>query len=800
MGLAKKYNYREVEEKLSAYWQRLGIYRFDADSGKEVYSIDTPPPTVSGNLHMGHVYSYSHADFMARFQRMSGKEVFYPMGFDDNGLPTELLVERQLQQRAEDMGVEEFRRRCMEMGASAADAYRSLWQALGLSVDWRHSYRTIGRKAQRVAQWSFIDLYRKGRIYRQQAPVIWCPRCQTAIAQAELEDVQRPSVFYQLEFGSKGEQSLAIATTRPELLPACVAIFVHPQDTRYASIVGREITVPLSGRKVPILADAAADPDLGTGAVMCCTFGDATDVHWWRQHDLPLYKIVGRDGRMTEQAGDYMGLRAAQARERIVADLRGRGLVQDTQSTQQVVRVHERCAAPVEYVVAPQWFVRILDAKEELRQAGAAIKWHPPHMQTKYQQWLDNLKWDWCISRQRPFGVPFPVWHCDGCAAVRLAAEDELPVDPRGLGLDEYCTCGGTWCGDSDVMDTWATSSLTPQLAYGAAGTAMSVRPLAHEIIRTWAFYSVVKAHYHWGRPPWGALMVSGWGLAEQGQGKISKSKGSTALKPDEALATYPADALRYWAASTALGKDAYISEGKMRAGAKWQAKLWNAARFAERFLADYRPPAIVPELSLADAWILDRMQRLITDATRRLAGYDYAAAKSLIEVFFWRDFVDYYLEMAKKRLYAAEGAGAPYALYAVLLGVIKMLAPYMPFVTEEIYLALFAASDGYESVHRAAWPTPLAELANAQAGHAGETLCAVARAVRGYKSEAGLSLGCELARLEVVAGVSLRGGEEDLASITRAREVIYVQGLSADIEQIIGCDGLLFGIRRETG
>ena len=797
MGMAKKFEYQQVEKKLGERWQAMGIYRFDQHSDKEIYSIDTPPPTVSGHLHMGHVYSYAHADFMARFQRMLGKEVFYPMGFDDNGLPTELLVERQLKRRAEDMTAEEFRTHCISVGAQAADEYRSLWRALALSVDPDQTYRTIGADAQRIAQWSFVDLYNTGRIYRREAPITWCPHCQTAIAQAELEELQRPSVLHELTFAREGENVLSIATSRPELLLACAAVFVHPQDRRYAALVGREVAVPLSDRKVPVIADEAADPDLGTGAVMCCTFGDATDVHWWRQYDLPLYKIIERDGRMGALAGDYAGLQVAEARKCIAEDLQARGLVGGMWPTEQIVRVHERCMAPVEFVVAPQWFIRILDAKEELRTAGSAIDWHPPHMENKYQQWLENLAWDWCISRQRPFGVPFPVWHCDTCGAVRLAAEEELPVDPRGDALSESCECGGTWLGDGDVMDTWATSSLTPQIAYGAEAAPMSVRPLAHEIIRTWAFYSIVKAHYHWGRLPWRALMVSGWGLAQKGQGKISKSKGNAALQPAEALATYSADAMRYWAASTALGKDAYISEDKIRAGAKWQTKFWNAARFAERFLDGYAPPVEPPPLSPADAWILDGLQRLIVDVTRYMTHYDYAAAKSAIEVFFWRDLVDNYLEMVKKRLYAGTESGGRYTLYTVLLAVTKMLAPFMPYVAEEVYLALFAAGDDCDSVHRSAWPEPMAEWIDERAKIQGERLCAVAHAVRRYKSEAGLSLGSELARLQVENGDVLTGAEDDLASITRAREVVCVSVLHEDLEHIMAEGGLVLGIDR---
>jgi valyl-tRNA synthetase len=467
-----------------------------------------------------------------------------------------------------------------------------------------------------------------------------------------------------------------------------------------------------------------------------------------------------------------------------VEDLQEEGAWLGCERREQAVRVHERCDAPVEYRVAKQWFVRVLDFRQPLRQAGEQLTWHPPQMKNQYLQWLENLSWDWCISRQRPFGVPFPAWHCQACGEVRLAAQEALPVEPEKQGPETPCACGqNAWHPDCDVMDTWATSALTMQIAAGwgedealyAKVFPMSVRPLAHEIIRTWAFYSLVKAHHHWGCLPWKTLAVSGWGLAPMGGGKISKSRGGGPLSPQQLLERYPADALRYWAASTALGKDALISEEKIQAGEKLVAKLWNMARFAEPFLRGYRPPEAIPSLSPGDAWILARLQSLVEEATACLAAYDYATAKSLTEVFFWRDLADNYLEMVKKRLYAEEDqgrAGALFAVHLVVKTVTKLLAPFLPYAADAVYRALF----GEGAVHASAWPQVDARLVSPEAVQRGEKLVAIATAVRRYKSAAKLSLGCELARLQVVAedAEKLRGAEEDIASLTRAQCVEF--------------------------
>jgi valyl-tRNA synthetase len=813
VALPRRYNPRTAEPALQAWWEQNDTYRFPRDGSGLVYAIDSPPATVSGHLHLGHAYSYTQTDFAARFWRMRGRRVFYPMGFDDNGLPTGRYVEEETGKTASALGREAFAQLCVEIGREAGLEYEALWKRLGLSVDWRHTYRTISEQAVRIAQLSFLQLNEKDLVYRSDAPAIWCPECRTAIAQAELDDLERESVFYTLPFQLENGATLPIATTRPELLPACVAVFVHPDDRRYTALAGERAAVPLFGQLVPILTDPAADPAKGTGAVMCCTFGDVTDVMWWRTHQLPLIEALDQHGRLTSAAGPFAGLAVNEARRAIVDALHGKGQLLARQPVAQSIRVHERCDTPVEYIMVAQWFLRILGHRKELLAAGDQIRWHPEHMAARYRQWVEQLGWDWCLSRQRAFGVPFPAWHCPSCGQAILAKADQLPLDPRSTAPPSACTCGHTaLVPDTDVMDTWATSSLTPQIAgrwledpdlYEQV-YPMSLRPQAHDIIRTWTFYTIVKSLYHFGRVPWSDVAISGWGIAGEGMGKISKSRGGGPVSPQAMIARYSADAVRYWAASTGLGKDAVISEEKIELGQRLVTKIWNVARFSSRFLEDGPPPPheAMAAATPADRWILARVQRVIREATEYLLAYDHAAAKNEIETFFWTELADNYLEMAKLRLYdedSAGRAGTCFALHHVLLAVLKLFAPFLPHVTEEVYRALFA-DETCSSIHRCAWPLADPQLEDEEAMAAGDVLLAVATAVRRFKSERSIALGAELERIEFLApdervGSTLRQAEMDLKSVTRAREVYVVAELSRGVEVAAGGGPLQIGI-----
>src|SRR3954469_17981573 len=550
MGFPQRYDPAEAERRWQDTWASARVFEFDPNDPRPPFAIDTPPPTVSGTIHIGHVYSYVQAEAMARFWRMQGHNVYYPFGFDDNGLPTERFVEKLRGIRARDLSRPEFIATCLQVSREFEDRFETFWRGLGMSVDWRLRYSTIDPAARRISQWSFLDLHRKGLIYRAQSPNPWCIECQTAIAQAEMEDAERTTTFWTLDFGFAIDQQSAIynpkskieiATTRPELLPACVAVFVHPEDARFTQLIGQTAIVPLFGRAVPILADAAVDPSKGSGAVMCCTFGDTTDVAWWRAHNLPLIPLITRQGRLSADGGAYAGLSLAEARKQIITDLRDAGLLLAERPAEQTVRVHERCKTPLEILETQQWFIRVLDAKTALLAAGRQIAWRPEYMRARYEHWVENLAWDWCISRQRFYGVPFPVWHCDQCGAIILADEAQLPIDPSVNSPARRCDCGNAELRpDPDVMDTWATSSMSPQIAARMFERPqlyrqlfpMHMRPQAHDNIRVWAFYTIVKSHYHFGSIPWETLMISGHGLDPAGH-KISKSRPNASSGPE---------------------------------------------------------------------------------------------------------------------------------------------------------------------------------------------------------------------------------------------------------------------------
>ncbi|HZD56673.1 MAG TPA: valine--tRNA ligase [Anaerolineales bacterium] len=816
MALSRRYDPHEAEPRLQAYWRDSKVYDFSSQADRPIYSIDTPPPTVSGRLHLGHLYSYTQTDVMARYWRMRGFNVFYPMGYDDNGLPTERFVEKQLGIRAAQIRRREFIEKCGQISREFESDYESIWQRLGLSIDWRYTYRTINADSRRISQLSFLDLYHKNLVYRRRAPTIWCPECQTGIAQAELNDLERESQFVTLDFRLEDGQSLPIATTRPELLPACVAIFVHPDDKRFRGLIGHRASVPLLNQQVPVLGDRAVDPEKGTGVVMCCTFGDTTDKEWWFTYELPLVEAIARDGSMTTAAGQYAGASVSEARKRIIDDLEASGLVLDRQQTIQSVRVHERCDTPVEYIMTQQWFIRVLEYKDELLEAGEHLNWYPEHMRSRYRSWVENLAWDWCISRQRTYGVPFPLWYCQACGEIALAEEKHLPVDPSVDRPTRPCHCGSSdFTPEEDVLDTWATSSMSPQIVgqwpEGSRDAEeqlyekvfpFSLRPQAHDIIRTWAFYTIAKSHFHFNQLPWKDVAISGWGIAGEGMGKISKSRGGGPMPPLEAIERYSADAIRYWAASTGLGKDAVIHEGKFESGARLVTKLWNVARFSERFLEGYKALEVpsggieliqAEMLSSADRWILSRLQRLIRRATELLENYDYAAARSEIEVFFWSELADNYLEMCKQRLYneaAAQREGARFTLYHCLRTTLLLLAPFLPFVTEEIYLGLFTEKEEVLSVHISPWPVANKSLEDDLADTTGEALIKVATAVRRYKSERSLRLSTNLHRLELVVPTprlkaALKGAQADLMSVARAEQVEIVDSLDPELEAI---------------
>ena len=751
-----------LEDKWKPRWEADGTYRFRRDAPREaVYSIDTPPPTVSGSLHVGHVFSYTHTDIVARFQRMRGKSVFYPMGWDDNGLPTERRVQnyygvrcdpampydpsftppfdaaagRPAKSGASPVSISRpnFVELCVRLTHEDERAFEHLWRYLGLSVDWSLTYTTIGPEAQRVSQRSFLRLLESDAVYQLEAPTLWDVDFRTAVAQAELEDREMNGAYHRLRFAhADGAGGVEIDTTRPELLPACVALVAHPDDERYKPLFGGHVLTPLFGVPVPVLPHALADPEKGTGIAMICTFGDLTDVIWWRELSLPVRAIIQANGTLrpvewgspgwesrdaaaaARHYAGLAGLSASKAQARIVELLRESGeLIGEPRPITHHVKFFEKGDRPLEIVTSRQWFIRTIAHKAPLLERGRELNWVPPHMVSRYENWVNGLNGDWCVSRQRFFGVPFPIWYkvrADGTTdfdARIVPAEDRLPIDPStdvpdGYQADQRGRPGG-FVADADVMDTWATSSLTPQIVCGWGRDEalyrqtfpMDLRPQAHDIIRTWLFSTVLRSHLEADVLPWANVSISGWVL-DPDRKKMSKSKGNV-VTPMALLEEHGADAVRYWAARGGPGVDTAFEPGQMKVGRRLAVKLLNASRFV---LSKSTPVGEVTEP--VDRGMLQRLDGVIESVTRHLEEYDYAAALREIEEFFWW-FCDDYIELVKRRragedAAAASAATAGSAALAVLL---RLFAPFLPFVTEEVW-----SWSQSGSVHRAPWPT----------------------------------------------------------------------------------------------
>ena len=884
--LPDRYDAKTREKFWQNHWKEQGVFAWKNDRPRaETFVIDTPPPTVSGLLHMGHVFSYTQADFVARFQRMLGKDVFYPMGFDDNGLPTERLVEKIIGKKAgiyeAENGYGSFVSKCREVVDEAEKEFEEMFNSIALSVDWAQKYQTISPESQKISQASFLDLYHKGFVEKKFEPVFWDISDRTALAQADLVDKEVEGMMNYIFFGVEGsEQPIEIMTTRPELLPACVAVMVHPDDARYKHLHGKHAITPLFGVKVPIIVDEDVQTDKGTGAVMCCTFGDETDIKWWKKYDLKTRVIIGRDGRFdwqlmcnikSDTCYYYSPPRFFHEKVKILFDEHGTGktlkdgkeiiitalrvekvwaegenkpLLFKQEPITRAVKCAERSGVPIEILVVPQWFIKILDKKEQLKAKANECAWHPDYMRIRIEQWIDGLQWDWCISRQRFFGVAFPVWRIrkdnDPATEEEIVADiDQLPIDPLQTppkGFENYRSSsvindaiGKLYCftatkdgqeytifPETDIMDTWATSSISPQLSSKGISAEIAfdrarheklfpadMRPQAHEIIRTWAFYTIAKAMLHENSVPWKNLMISGWCLAAD-KTKMSKSKGNV-VTPTALIEEKGSDIVRYWASTSHLGADTAYSEEVFKIGQKLITKLFNAAKFASMHFEQLCGDAEVVEA--ADLWVLSKLYQTVKRATESFEKFEYARAREAIEEFFWKDFCDNYLEICKVRSYglAAEKFAAVelsdeekseilrgqesaiHTLRICLNTILKLFAPFIPHVCDEIYSTIFAeefAKTGSINA-RGNWPKLDEKFFNKKYHDIGEAALAVLFEVRKFKSEKNISMKTKVQKIRVKCKIDLSEIAADLRNVCNATEVEFVQAGEL-VEEII--------------
>ncbi|MDD5474100.1 MAG: valine--tRNA ligase [Candidatus Methanoperedens sp.] len=743
MELPKEYDSNAIEEKWLDTWQD-SMYYFDWDSQKPQFIIDTPPPYPTGNFHIGNALNWCYIDFVARYKRMRGYNVMFPEGWDCHGLPTEVKVEEKHGITKSQVSREEFRRMCVELTETNIARMRQSLRRLGFSIDWSNEYITMEPSYFGKTQRSFVQMYESGMIYQQNHPVNWCPRCETAIAFAEVEYDSRSTVLNYLNF-----DNLKIATTRPELLAACVAVAVNPDDKRYGEYVNTEVKVPVFGHKVRVIADKNVDPTFGTGVVMICTFGDKQDVRWWVEHSLPLRKAIDKTGKMTELAGKYAGMSTEACKKAIIEDMKNDGILYKQEELPQNVGLCWRCKTPIEILSEKQWFVKII--QDEILNTANEVAWVPDYMKVRLENWTGTMEWDWCISRQRIFATPIPAWYCIKCGKTKVAKEEWLPIDPTQKKPPESCECGSNeWRGEEDVLDTWMDSSISALHVSGWLSDhpvllPAQLRSQGYDIIRTWAFYTILRSKALLDTRPWDTILLNGMVLGEDGH-KMSKSRNNFVV-PEEVIKKHGADAFRQWAAiGGTTGSDIIFLWKDVVAGSRFLQKLWSIVRFSMPHISD--EPA---EFKPIDLWLLSKLNRLVKEATEKMDACQFDETFKAVRGFAWDILADNYIELAKSRLYGdVEGKqAAQYTLYVTIETLARLLAPFLPYFSEEVYSHI-----KQESVHLQPWPLADESFINAEAEATGELIKEITAAIRRYKSERGMSLNTPLKDIEIYSSL----------------------------------------------
>ena len=766
--LPKEFNILQIEEKWQRRWEEMGIYRYDwGDVQRPVYSINTPPPYPSGDFHMGNVLNWTYFDIVARFKRMRGHNVHFPQGWDCHGLPTEVEAEEYYGIKKTEVPPEEFRRLCESFVNKYIGIMKNAIIRLGCSIDWATEYKTMDPDYWRKTQLSFILLHKKGFIYQGTHAINWCPRCETAIADAEVEHETRDGTLYYIKFELEKERFLTVATTRPELLPACVTVAVHPNDERYQQHLGREIHVPIAGRKVRVIAEEMVDPSFGTGVVMICTYGDKADVRCVAKHHLPIIMCINETGKMNEKAGKYAGLTVNEAKQVMARDLETAGLLEKRERIQQEVGVCWRCKTPIEILERKQWFMKTRRLTDDVEKNSREITWYPDYMKTRLIDWARSLDWDWVISRQRVFATPIPIWYCEKCGEIIVAEPDWVPIDPRRESpkIDRCPKCGfNGFTPETDVLDTWFDSSISCAVHAGWPDRGdwrrlfpSDLHTSGFDIIRTWAYYLMVRHLALFEEKPFKRCLINGMVLGSDGR-KMSKSLGNYIATP-EVFSKYGADAARQWAASGgATGSDIPFRWSDVEYGWRFLIKLWNAARFASLHLQSYAPQEKM-ELGLLDRWLLSKLEKTTQRVTEALENCQFNIAIEEFRSFTWHVLCDSYIEATKHRLYKPEAYGeekkmaTQHTLYTAIYALLRLLAPISPHIAEEIYQAMYARNKGHKSIHVSPWPAPDKERIDEEAEECGDLIMEVIGEIRRDKAGRRIPLNAPIKKLTIYAG-----------------------------------------------